>query len=482
MRPVDYGDASSHEFVNLTCPPDLIGNVSASCPGTNSSVTVYCTGTYPNFDPLTGLQLSTSNTWSTQISCKVTVRPSCLLWDAATQAYDATSCTPVNWTATNTTCACGAEAASAAASESGGASFTSGSEALAGSFASMFDPASMLAALTNPSPLLMITFFTILALVLLNMVGGIRADMRDNVAAWTHVEVTKVRRHHHATKRLKAEDLETLRAETGVAETEEMRQSIEATRTVANYAESSLPDFVNDRSLCHTFGRAIVEEHEWVSASVWGAFDPIVPKYIRAQILGISLLWIMAGIAVCEQLKHPDLGCDTYVNEADCLVMTAPFDASVAACVWDPAVTPPCATAPPDTSSAFTPLNMAMLVAVLLCIDPFILVIEAIYLSVFNAPRPKSRSSLSAKQARVQQRWAWCVTRAFAAHTPAAIASRDACPCACARARSRAHARDRVRLRLSTQGGRGAAARGQQRRGGGGGADEERGRRARRGG
>ena len=151
----------------------------------------------------------------------------------------------------------------------------------------MFDASNMLAALLDPNPLLVATFFTILFLVLLNMALGIRADMRDNAAAWTHVEVAKVRRT--SKTKLKKIEMEQLRTETGVAETAEMKAKIEATRTVANYAESSLPDFVNDRSLCATFGRAIVENHEWVSASAWGPFDPIVPKYIRAQVERIVL-------------------------------------------------------------------------------------------------------------------------------------------------------------------------------------------------
>ena len=118
----------------------------------------------------------------------------------------------------------------------------------------------MLAALLDPNPLLLATFFTILGLVLINMVLGIRADMRDSAAAWTHVEVAKVR-HSSNTKSLKKIEMEQLRSETGVAETTAMTATIEATRTVANYANSSLPGFLNDRSLCATFGRAILENH-----------------------------------------------------------------------------------------------------------------------------------------------------------------------------------------------------------------------------
>ena len=91
------------------------------------------------------------------------------------------------------------------------------------------------------------------------------------------------------------------------------------------------------------------------------------------------MLWLLVAIAVQKQLTNPDLGCDKYTNEADCLVLTSPlqpFDPSVAACAWDPTIDPPCDTAPPNTSDQFSPLNVAMLVIVMLCIDPFVLAVE----------------------------------------------------------------------------------------------------------
>ena len=48
------------------------------------------------------------------------------------------------------------------------------------------------------------------------------------------------------------------------------------------------------------------------------------------------------------------------------------------------------------------------LVDVAVCVSH--LVDEIIFLFVFNAPRPKRRSGLSADRLREQQRWAWCVT------------------------------------------------------------------------
>ena len=128
-------------------------------------------------------------------------------------------------------------------------------------FAEMFSPNAFGAALLDPNPLLVATFGVILFLVLLNMGLGVRADMRDNAAAWTHVEVAKMRRGSSASNSLKTVEMEQLHAATGVAQTEEMQEHIEAPHTVASYAESSLPEFINDRSICHTFGRTIRENH-----------------------------------------------------------------------------------------------------------------------------------------------------------------------------------------------------------------------------
>ena len=93
VRHVDYGDGASELHVNLTCPPDFVGRVSAACPGTNSSVAVNCSGVYPTYDAL-GLLVDVRNEWSTQLSCAVTVQPTCLLWNAALQARRALFCYP----------------------------------------------------------------------------------------------------------------------------------------------------------------------------------------------------------------------------------------------------------------------------------------------------------------------------------------------------------------------------------------------------
>ena len=59
----------------------------------------------------------------------------------------------------------------------------------------------------------------------------------------------------------------------GVAETDEMKAAIAAEHTVAHYARTSLPEFVEETSMCHTVARVMMEEHGWVSASAWGLFE-----------------------------------------------------------------------------------------------------------------------------------------------------------------------------------------------------------------
>ena len=368
VRPVDYGDGASNEYVNLTCPPEFVGRVSAECPGTNATVAANCSGRYPTLDPASGLSSRLRHRgrrgWAAR---RRSSRPACSGTRRARRTTQR-SARPVNWTSTNTTCACSADASAIAAS-AGGASFTSGSAALAGYFGSMFDSSAFGPNLFLQNPLLIATFVVIFVLVVLNMVIGIRNDMRDNAAGWTTVEAAKSRRHMAAPSGLEHK-LAAFRAETGVEETVETRAKLEATRTVAQYAEDSMPSFVSDRTLCHSFGRALVENHGWIAASAWGPFDPITPRYIRAQVLGISTLWLLVALAVQMQLAHPDLGCEQYTNEADCLVMTSPFDPNERACAWDPLLEDACALAPPDASTQFTPLNMAMLVIVMLTDQP----------------------------------------------------------------------------------------------------------------
>ena len=125
------------------------------------------------------------------------------------------------------------------------------------------------------------------------------------------------------------------------------------------------------------------------------------------------MLWLMVAIAVEKQLSSPDLGCSAYTNEADCMVIMQPFDDAAHACAWDPYVDPPCDNAPPDSSSSFTPLSIAMLVIVMLCIDPFILVIE-VGAATGGEKAARTRLLLNATSGGRRAAWDYCALAAVA--------------------------------------------------------------------
>ena len=336
IKPIDYGGNSEDIFVNVTCPEGFFGVARAICPETNASVGTNCTGRYWN-----NATQTYDYSWSTQLSCSTKATPSCLLWNADRQNYDSESCKPRNWTATNTTCVCGDGAL-----ESGGASFTSGTMALLGSFAAMFDPSAFGPGLFAKNPLLLGTFGVIAGLTLLNGLLGCKHDSEDASEAWTTVEAAKARRGE-----ARDDELGELREAVGVGETDEMRAAIAAQHTVAAYARTSMPEFVEETNLCQTFVRVLSEEHSWISASAWGAYDPIVPRYIRAECLALEMLWLMYAEALLYEFLYPDLGCSLFMTESDCLTMSSPYDPDELACAWTVINAIPCDERPPDPNA-----------------------------------------------------------------------------------------------------------------------------------
>ena len=121
IRPIDHDATSKTTFINLTCAPYIEYRVIASCPNTNATVSMNCTGE--------------AGESSETIACYSHDVPSCLVWDSTTQTYDSDICRLMNYTATNTSCSCKADAS---AWESTTA-FTSGSEVLLNYFAATFD-------------------------------------------------------------------------------------------------------------------------------------------------------------------------------------------------------------------------------------------------------------------------------------------------------------------------------------------------------
>ena len=123
---------------------------------------------------------SFEDSWTTQLLCSAQAQPSCLLWVPKRQAYDNTACTPINWTTTNTTCACGMAVFDAATA--GGGSVTSGSLTMLLYFGSVFSvPVNGALFLKNTA--LLITFGCVGGFVLLNALIGEWRDRRDRALA-----------------------------------------------------------------------------------------------------------------------------------------------------------------------------------------------------------------------------------------------------------------------------------------------------------
>ena len=402
VKPVDYSLSSANEYVDLVCEEGFIGDANATCPGTNATTKVVCDGRYPITQ--NGIITGFATNWSTRVSCSVTAVPSCLLWDSLLQSYDSTSCFPKNWTSTNTTCVCGAQASKIVTRS--GASFTSGSAALLGYFASTFDASSFRANMFAQNPELLVTFGVMLIVLIINILLGIKYDQSDNAAEWTVLESKKTR---FESGRL---DLEPLRVSAGVADSAETRKAVQDQHTTAAFASASLPQFVTDSSTIGTITRVIAEEHTWIAASAWGAYDPNMPRHIKSQTLAIEILWVMVSQAVYRQFTNPDLGCSLHTTEDDCLVTDAAWPAKGGACVWDTTLEEPCYTAPADTSERFSLLNMLLIVLVSMVTKPFVVLVQWTYQLIFNAATARPRSKAMMALASEQQQWVWSVLTA----------------------------------------------------------------------
>ena len=121
--------------------------------------------------------------------------------------------------------------------------------------------------------------------------------------------------------------------------------------------------------MCHTYARVLSEEHSLISSSAWGAYDPVVPRYIRAMVLAVEMLWVMAAEALLHQFLNPDLGCSGMMTEIDCYSITSPYDPTKLGCAWTPANIIPCDEAPPDPNAIYTPRSLLAVLLVMMLVD-----------------------------------------------------------------------------------------------------------------
>ena len=385
IRTQAYGGAS--KFVNLTCPEDFLGVATAVCPETNGSVSVNCSGRYWN-----GLGWDLS--WSPRLACETTRAPACLVFASETQAYDATRCAAVNATPTTTTCACARDAG-------GSISITSGSEVLLNQFIDLLGPGQFTMKLFEKNALLLWTFAALAGLALLSSAASVRADARDRAARWTPLEAAKEREHAGVA------EVDDLRVAAGVTSSG-IAAALANEHTFAFHASQAMPQSFTETSVGATLVRVLHEAHSWISASPFGAYDPVVPRHIRTQLLAINVLWVMASEALMVLLLEPNMGCEEIRLRSDCLALMNPYNPVEHACAWDVGWATPCQKAEPDSANTWTPERMVAILAAMILISPCVSLTEKLFLNVFNAPRRRREPDAAAREREVaQRRWVW---------------------------------------------------------------------------
>ena len=171
---------------------------------------------------------------------------------------------------------------------------------------------------------------------------------------------------------------------------------------------------MTDSSLWTTFARALLENHSLLASSALAQYDGFAPRAARVSVLGIGMLWLMAGkVRACNENKSPpvstslrwcvwrttageaalflvssgsDLGCEEFLSEAACATLDSPFEPNARACHWDGEYTPACTFAEPDEDDAYSPFRLLSVLIVMACVNPFVLGVEWLFLNVLVAP------------------------------------------------------------------------------------------------
>ena len=304
IRPIDHDATSETTYINLTCAPFIEYRVIASCPGTNATISTNCTGE--------------AGESSKTIACYSHVVPTCLVWSDMTQTYDSDVCRLVNYTATNTSCSCKADASAWEST----VAFTSGSQALLNYFADTFD-APFGPALLAKNALLLYTYLVVFILALLNIAEGYRRDLRDSSGTWTMTEAGKARSSATgASGPLKS--VHQLREDIGL-DNEKLTADETSRRNIKAWSEASLPAFVSDKTVCHTVFHVMMDGHSWLNASGVGPFSPVTPRPTRTILFAIEIIWLMCSEALAFQFCYADIGCATYTTQELCERVKNPY-------------------------------------------------------------------------------------------------------------------------------------------------------------
>ena len=248
--------------------------------------------------------------------------------------------------------------------------------------------------LLEKNALLLWTFAPRLAL--LSSAASVRADARDRAARWTPLEAAKEREHAGVA------EVDDLRVAAGVTSSG-IAAALANEHTFAFHASQAMPQSFTETSVGATLVRVLHEAHSWISASPFGAYDPVVPRHIRTQLLAINVLWVMASEALMVLLLEPNMGCEEIRLKSDCLALMNPYNPVEHACAWDVSWPTPCLAAEPDSANTWTPERMVAILAAMILISPCVSLTEKLFLNVFNAPRRRREPMPPRASARLRR-------------------------------------------------------------------------------
>jgi len=293
----------------------------------------------------------------------------CQLWIESSSSWDTDACSVLNYTETNTTCVCVRELVSGDENIDS-IEITSSSELVAKEFADVFhrNPLHDLAQTAT----VLAVFFGIALLSALAASWGMKQDHRDKKEI---VEFSNDAVGATDSKR----SIKKIKAGAIASEIIDSDDIINDRATVRERAievlNKSLPAWVRDQSSTQTYIRRMFEQHPLVNYLV---FDPIKSRPLRAMQIYVEYCWILAGEAVLFLLCFPDLGCDDYEIEDDCLKPNSPYFPNVPACTWDEDIDPNC------TMNATKGAQMSTYVILLLIISAILIPLGMFINLLFN--------------------------------------------------------------------------------------------------
>ncbi|KAJ8604523.1 hypothetical protein CTAYLR_000946 [Chrysophaeum taylorii] len=342
--PVSYSDGNASDLSSTVECAGVTGFVNVTCANNNETVSFNCTAYESRVNPCTSIA-------------------ACRVWGGET--WESSGCEVLNFTATNTTCRC--ELDNSAES----ADFTSTSELVAKEFTSVFkrNPLGNLA-----QTALVLYVFASIAIILCAMAfWGKAQDVRD-AGAETTTTTTMMLSLYDGNQHAKKKG--TVRMNSSKQLSPRSASRAKAMKAL----NDSLPLWVREKSAFRNYCRRLLEQHNLLNYMV---FDPQLSRPIRALKLYTTYCWVLASEAALFLLAFPDLGCDDYDNEEDCLKPDSPYFPAIPACQWNPNVDPVCSLNASKGATITTYIILLLVISLIL--TPLSMIIDTI-INVISLP------------------------------------------------------------------------------------------------